>query len=351
MTPKERVYAAIRLEQPDRVPLMPLLREFIMKQDGYTFADAYEDPQRYVDSQLRFLERYELDCIWDMFFMTPEADAMGATMLLQPDDAPWLAESPVKTPADLSKVKLPDPARDGRMPFLLDIVRRLRRSVGDDIPIIAFAQAGFRNAIMLMGIEDFLINMNDMYDTPEFLFELLDIATEGCIIYGRALVEAGADIILIASPLAAQTMIPRAHYEKFAFPYDKRQFDAYHKMGAKILYHCCGNWTDRLDLVSETGVDIISLDSSYMKVDLQRAKAQVGHRTCLFGNVDVARTMLQGTPDKVVQETLDSLRFGAPGGGFALSGACTLPRDTPLDNFEAFVRTAREYGTYPLKVP
>jgi uroporphyrinogen decarboxylase len=230
-------------------------------------------------------------------------------------------------------------------------VRRIRRSVGDDVPVIAFAQAGFRNAIMLMGIEDFLLNMNDMWDSPEFLHELLDIATEGCIIWGQALIEAGVDIILIASPLAAQTMIPRSHYEKFAFPYDRRQFEAYHRMGAKVLYHCCGNWTDRLDLVSGTGVDIISLDSSYMKVDLARAKAEVGHKTSLFGNVDVARTMLQGTPEQVEQETLLSLRLGAPGGGFALSGACTLPRDTPLENFEAFIRIGKEYGKYPLALP
>ena len=62
----------MQINQPDRVPLMPLLREFIMKQDGYTFADVHNNPQLYVDSQLRFLERYELDCIWDLFFMTPE---------------------------------------------------------------------------------------------------------------------------------------------------------------------------------------------------------------------------------------------------------------------------------------
>jgi uroporphyrinogen decarboxylase len=40
--------------------------------------------------------------------------------------------------------------------------------------------------------------------------------------------------------------------------------------------------------------------------------------------------------------------MGGPGGGFILSPGCEVPRDTPLENLEAFVQAAKTYGRYPL---
>jgi len=340
MTPMERIVAAAELRPTDRLPLLPYLREFAMKQAGITFAEADKNPRKYVEAQAEFFERYDLDAVWDLYFMTPEAEAMGCELSHPEDDPPSVVSSPVKEKRDLAKIKPCDPKKDGRLPLYIGIVEDLRRSMGEDVPILAFCQAGFRNAMMLRGIDAF---MDDIYEDPDFLYDLLEVATEGCIQYGKALIAAGANIIHIASPVASGMFISRDHYKQFAFPYDLKQFKAYHDLGAKVFYHLCGWWNDRWDLIVKTGADILSIDSSFARVSMAEAKEKIGHLRCIYGNVDVAHTMMKGSVAEVEKETRESIEAGSKGGGYIIGNSCTIPRDTPLENFEAFVRTAKAY--------
>ena len=47
--------------------------------------------------------------------------------------------------------------------------------------------------------------------------------------------------------------------------------------------------------------------------------------------------------EEAVKRCIDQ---AAEGGGFILSTGDQLPFDTPFENIEAMVRTAREYGAY-----
>lgn len=339
MTPRERLLAAAELRATDRLPLLPYLREFAMKQKGLTFREVDKHPHKYVEAQVEFFQKYDLDGVWDLYFMTPEAEAMGCELLHAEDDAPSVLKSPIKEKKDLAKILPCDPEKDGRLPQYIGIVRELRKGVGPDVPILAFCQGGYRNGVMLRGIDAF---MDDIYEDPSFAHEVLEVATEGCIRYGRALIEAGADIIHIASPMASGMFISKKHHLEFAFPYDKKQFQAYHDMGAKVFYHLCGWWNDRWDLILENGADILSIDSEVANVSIAEAKEKMGHKRCIYGNVDVAHTMLKGTVQEVEAATRAAVEVGRKGGGYIIGNSCTIPRDTPLENFEAFIRIAKE---------
>lgn len=340
MTPRERILAAAELRETDRLPLLPLLREYAMKQLGLTFAEVYRHPHKYVEAQLEFFHKYELDGVWDLYYMTPEAEAMGCGLMHADDDPPSVISSPVKEKSDLAKIKPCDPSKDGRLPVYIGIVEELRNAAGPDVPVFAFCQAGFRNAIMLRGVELF---MRDLYKDPGFLHDLIEVATEGCINYGKTLIAAGADIIHIASPMASGMMISRKHYKEFALPYDTKQFKAYHDAGAKVFYHHCGWWNDRWDLMVTDGADILSIDSKLAGVPMAEAKEKIGHLRCLYGNVDVAHTMLHGPVKEVEEETREVIEEGSKGWGYIIGTACTIPRDTPVENFEAFIRTAKTF--------
>ncbi|MEW6409850.1 MAG: uroporphyrinogen decarboxylase family protein [Nitrospirota bacterium] len=341
MTPKERVMAATELREVDRVPCLPFIREYGITYYGYTFSQMYEDYRRFVDVQVNFSKKFDLDCVWDIMMTSPEAEAMGLKQTYYEDQAPNPVQSPLENSTDLSQIKMLDPSCDAKIPLLINIVRGLKERVGNELPIVAFCQAGYRNAVFLRGINNFML---DLEDRPKWLMELIELATEGCIIYGKALIEAGADIILIANPLASGSFVKRDYYEKFSLPFDKKQFDAYHEAGAKVMYHICGWWDDRWDLIVKTGADIISLDSGYVNVDFKKAVREMGNKVSLLGQVDVVQTMLEGSVEQVKKETREALDIGTKAKGFMLSGACVVPKDTPKENFRAFIDTWKDFN-------
>jgi uroporphyrinogen decarboxylase len=342
MTPRERVAAAANLQPVDRVPVLPLTREFGMKRMRITFADVYADPQKYVDSQVAVFREFSTDGVFDLYFMYPEAFCMGCGGLFPDDEPPSVVSGLVNSRADISSIKRIDPAKEPRIKFHLSIVRGLRTAVGADVPIFAHTSAAFKNAVHLRGSAEALL---DLYEDPDLMFELLEIGLENALVYAKALKEAGADYILLTNPVASSHMISRAMYEKYSFPFEKKQIAALHGYGLGAFYHYCGNWNDRWDLMAQTGVDIMSLDSPYVGVNMEDAVEKLKGK-CVYGNVDVARTMLKGTPEDVYRETATCIEAGKKADGFILGSGCTIPRDTPIGNFAALMDAAQQVGSY-----
>ena len=341
MTPMERITAVTRGEEPDRVPFLITSREFGIKYAGMKHAQAYEEPDLYVDSQLRLLEDFEVDGVWDIWCTPAVDEALGAKMDIPDDDPPWIAEPCVREPGDLAKLKRVDPEKDGRMPYLLDVVRKLKEAVGPDVPVVAWASPPFRTACMIRGNTELYM---DIFDQAEFVKDLLEIACEACTAYGKALVDAGADIIATSNPVANYDCISLDHFKEFAHPYSKKMFGEIKEHGAKwINFHTCGAWDDRYELCVEN-VDIIHID----QVDIQEFKSRFSDTVVTMGNVKSVVTMLQGSEEAVREETLDCLKKGAPGGRYILSNDCAVPRDTSPGNVRAMVDILRDHGTYPL---
>jgi hypothetical protein len=80
---------------------------------------------------------------------------------------------------------------------------------------------------------------------------------------------------------------------------------------------------------------------SLADVDLADAKARLGGRLFLKGHVDPVGTVLLGTPEAVLADARGRIAIGAPGGGYVLSTACSVPPGAPPENVRA-LRAASE---------
>lgn len=341
MTPYERLMAAFELKKPDRVPVTPFVREWAVRQAGFKFSEVMTNPEKYVYSQLYAIRKYGYDMVLDLLAVHAESEAMGSVLHIPEDAAPS-----VKIPAvndyskDLPKLKIPHPRKDGRLPIILEGIRRLKEAVGGYIPVMGYVQACWRHTCMLRGTERALL---DMKKNPEQLKELIEIATESLIVYAEAVVEAGADLIWVSDPTSSGDMISKKAFEEFVFPYLRREIRAIKRMGVKVFLHICGNVNDRLEIMANTGADAISVDE---KVDLARAKALVGNRVCIMGNISPGVTLLQKTPKDVEDECKAALEKAMAGGGFVLASGCIVPAAVPGENIAAMVEAAKKYGVY-----
>jgi uroporphyrinogen decarboxylase len=118
--------------------------------------------------------------------------------------------------------------------------------------------------------------------------------------------------------------------------------------GTPVYTHTCGRIGDRLDLMLETGTQgIDTLDPPPLgNTELAAAKARIGDRVFLKGNMDSVVLLRAQTRDEVIAHATDRIRAGMPGGGYILSTACSVaPRVEPW-KLELLTPLAEKIGRY-----
>ena len=80
--------------------------------------------------------------------------------------------------------------------------------------------------------------------------------------------------------------------------------------------------------------------------DLKKAKEIVNGDYVMIGGVDQVNILQKGTADQVKRKTEETISTGKPGGKFILQSADFLEYGTPVENIEAYVRTALELAGY-----
>jgi hypothetical protein len=179
----------------------------------------------------------------------------------------------------------------------------------------------------------------------------LDRLADGTIELGLGHCRAGADAILISSAYAGAGFISPAHYRQFVLPTERKVVAAIKARfpDMPVYTHTCGAIGDRLELIAETGTDgLDTLDPPPIgTVDLADAKARLGGarpRLFIKGNVDPVNTVWRGTPDVCYRDARARIAIAAPGGGYILSTACSVPPHAPPENILQLARAVAGEG-------
>ncbi len=334
MNSVERLRRRLAGEPVDRPPNFNIMMTFAAHYIGEKLSNYYNDHRVLVEANLAVQRDFDLDIVQAISDPYREAHDFGAVIAFPEDDLPLCRHPLIAEPEDLAQLRPPDPATGPRMSDRVEAIRLFREKVGGEVPIMGWVEGALAGASVLRGV------VNLLYDVslrPEWVDELLEMCAEVEIAFARAQVEAGADIIGLGDAIASQ--ISPAMYRRFALPYEKRIFDAVHEMGALARLHICGNTNHLLNLMPESGADIIDLD---WMVDLDAAVEAFAGRCVTMGNFDPVSVMLQGTPDGVRAAAIRCLEIG---GKRSISAAgCEVPVDTPHENLRAHAAVLREVG-------
>lgn len=348
MTSRERVVAAALRGVPDVLPVALYNGNQAIVSAGFRIGECCTDGKKLAEAQLRAWEALGQDVIVvqsDGYYI---AEAMGSVVRHHPDSMPTLEKPAVQEMSDISRLKKPDPASDGRMHVYLEAIRILRGRVGDSVAIRGCGAGPFVQACHLLGTERFMLELALAYHglsgAEQAMRDLLGLCCDTLIDFVSAQLELGATIVQCADSSASLDMISPDTYEKYALPYERRFFEAIRPLcrerGAVSLLHICGNNTKILPLLAKTGADIVEVDH---KVDLGIAKQVMGGSVALIGNMDPVGCLLFGSVAEVQRAALECIDKAAGGGGFILGSGCEVPIGTPRENLEAAVRMARAH--------
>jgi uroporphyrinogen decarboxylase len=335
LTPRERFGLLVIDEPQDRVPIFPLVTAHAARVAGVSVRDYYTQGSAMARSQLVAQQEYGIDFISFFSEVGLVAEALGSKFAYPDDDLPMLTEPRWRELAGPDEAVV-DPRRDGRLRVYLEAISYAYEARGDTVPILAYVPAPFTTAQQLVDQEAFLLGL---LIEPERVHRLLAYATRSIIFFCRAIVGAGGLPILV-DPLASGSVISREHYREFALPYEAEVIRYLHRFDLDIVLHICGDTTPVVDLMPESGADLLSID----RIGLPEAISRAGDRCRIIGNYDTSAILL-GTAAEVETAVADMVRQGrlCPRGFVAATG-CEVPTETPPENVRAFVRAAREAG-------
>ena len=337
MSPRERVLAALRHEQPDRTPRdfwaePPALarlfahvghcdKESLLESLSIDIRhlDAPEPPERSAGGGIlqnlwgeRFIYR---STPWGPVREDVRGALAGATRFSELERFDW----PRSDCIDRS--------------CLVEQCRRLEPFA----LLYGFADVWQRPALV-RGWDQMFV---DMARRPEWVHFLCRTFTDFYLAdYTRAAEITGGriDLYLLISDLGSQRgpLISTPMFCEFVAPYLRQMIDRIHELGGSVLFHSCGAVASFIPELVGLGVDVLDpVQPVGPEMAPESLKAKFGDRLSFHGGIDMQGLLPRGGPAEVESEARRYCEILGAGGGYILAPAHLFQPDVPPENILA----------------
>jgi len=253
------------------------------KQAG-DFLTLCKTPDLACEVTMQPIDRFGLDAAILFSDILTIPDAMGLQLVLEEGVGP-VFNKPIRSQADIDALGIPDAEQD--LGYVMDAVRVIRRTLDGRVPLIGFTGSPWTLASYMVegsGSKEFRRIKGLMFESPAAAHQLLQIVTDSVIQYLKAQVAAGAQSLMVFDTWGGMLSTP--NYQTFSLAYMAQIVNAIKTdsacAGIPIVLFTKGGgaW---LEMMADTGCDGLGLDWT---VDIADAKARVGDRVVLQGNMD-----------------------------------------------------------------
>jgi uroporphyrinogen decarboxylase len=329
MNPRERVFAALEHQEPDRVPRFEIWID-----------DDMVDELGQNDLQSAHVN-LGLDCV-----MIPSQYPVGSNTWRDGLDE-WgqvwkngfYTDGVVDTVADLRRYSPPLNYVDEC--FDEDRVKEVMELYPNHCFIYGSHIGPFTAGYMAMGFERFFLRL---VEKPSFVHKLLQARTEWCIAKYQKAINLGVDVAVLGDDAGHNKgpMISPRMWRKFILPYHRRIVE---ELDVPVIWHSDGAIESLLPMAIEAGfVGFHALEPT-AGMDLGKVKQEFGRDLVLIGNVDVT-VLCNSNLDAVREEVTRCIQQGAAGGGYMIASCNSIFKGmNPASVVELF-RYAGEIGSY-----
>lgn len=350
MKNRERIATAIKLGQPDWVPIDFSYASQFNYFHGWLGLDGrryFLDPAYVLKAQLKFINKFQIEgTLGPNFSLAIDPTFYGAAdLVIKKDTSPWIHGhlNTVEKLADYIKnYKEPDPWTAGNFPLLCNAYAYFKNVLGDLVGAPMSMAGPIDVACSLCGSTNFYIFAKKEVSLVHSLLEkITDFMIKNIEVRVKLFKPVNHDLSLFDDYAA---FFNRKDFLEFCFPYIKKVWDAYTDKDSIREFHCDSPLDHVVDLLPEMGVNVLLMFDP--KNDIGFFKEKIGDRVCLKGNVNPLKFMRFGTPEMVKNEVKRQLQAAMKGGGYIVSTGGEMGDGTPDENIFALIEAVEEYGKY-----
>ena len=307
---------------------------------GGSFMGLATNPDLATEVTLQPLERYDLDAAILFSDILTVPDAMGLGLYFVEGEGPKF-ERPLREEKAIMALREPAP---GALQYVFDAVTQIRTELNGRVPLIGFSGSPWTLACYMVegaGSREFHTIKTMLYSRPALLHHLLTVTARSVVSYLNAQIDAGAQAVMIFDSWGGA--LADGAYQQFSLAYMRMVVSQLKREKDGVQIPCIvftkggGLW---LEEIAGIGADALGLDWT---VNLGQARARIGDRVALQGNLDPA--VLFAQPDQIraeVARALDAYGRHGPGSGHVFNLGHGISQFTPPEAVEALVSAVHE---------
>jgi uroporphyrinogen decarboxylase len=346
-TPDHRFLRALRREPVDMTPV------WIMRQAGRylpeyratraragSFMGLAQTPELACEVTLQPLARFALDAAILFSDILTIPDAMGLGLHFVEGEGPKF-KAPLRSVADIDRLGVPDP--EGELRYVMDAVRLIRRELNERVPLIGFSGSPWTLACYMIeggGSSSFARAKALALEDAATMHRLLDTLAQAVASYLAAQVAAGAQALMVFDTWGG--LLAPAAFREFSLRWlgeivARLKADAATRDVPLILFSKGAN--AHLEALAATGCNALGVDWT---IDIGEARARVGERVALQGNLDPA--VLAASPDAIRAQARAVLDAFGPHPGHVFNLGHGITPDIPPEHVAVLVDAVHEFS-------
>jgi uroporphyrinogen decarboxylase len=341
----DRFLRALLREPVDRTPIWMMrqagryLPEYrATRQHAGSFLDLCKNRDLACEVTMQPLRRYPMDAAILFSDILTVPDAMGLGLYFEEGEGPRFRKT-VRSESDLADLQSITAKDD--LGYVMEAVSTIRHELNGQVPLIGFSGSPWTLATYMVeggSSKDFSRIKTMAYDQPELMHGLLSVLADAVADYLSAQVEAGAQALQIFDTWGGA--LSAAGYKEFSLKYMQRVLSRLptesegRKLPVIVFTKGGGQW---LSSIADCGAQAVGIDWT---TDIGSARAQVGDRVALQGNMDPM--MLFASPERIRTEVASILAGFGHGTGHVFNLGHGITPGVNPDHVTAFVDAVQE---------
>ena len=345
MNSMERVVKALNHEEPDRVPVYPILSGVSRKLIDVSYKDWATNADLCAEALLKAQKEFDQDCIVTLIDLSIECTAWGQELIFPENEAahPNYKNCVIKDIEDYEKIKKVDYRSCDRMMMHIETCKKVVDAAKGEFPVIAFVFAPLGVLSMLRNQQDMYM---DLYDDPDAVKRAAREINETLKEYCQALMDTGVNGIMLDTLFASGSIMSKDMWDEMEGVLVEELAEAIRERDGLVMIHNCGERIYFDVQIKRAQPDAISFlyppdDCS----DFKECKEKYGDKVTLIGCVTPANAVL-GSDDEWDEQCINNINDMSKGGGFILPTGCEYPANASFDRARRMVEIAKTHGKY-----
>jgi uroporphyrinogen decarboxylase len=190
-----------------------------------------------------------------------------------------------------------------------------------------------------------------LFTEPDEFKRSLDRATDSAIESAKPLIDSGVECIVMGADYATTKgpFLSPKMFAEFIVPYLHRTISGHQNNGAYVIKHTDGDIMPILDQIVACSPDAIHSIDPTAGMDIAVFKKLVGDKVCLAGNVDCA-ALMKGSKEEIKNSALYCLKHGKPGGGYIFMTSNSVTPPMKVEDYIMMLELRKKYGRYDREV-